>query len=86
VRLAPPSQLRGAVLGCQAVVALCVAALALNGIDSLAVGCITAAGAAAVSDCFTCGECSSACPVSGERGAFDLVREFFAPARASEHK
>ena len=30
-----------------------------------------AAGTAGVSDCFTCGECSSACPVSGERGAFD---------------
>jgi heterodisulfide reductase subunit C len=31
----------------------------------------TAAGAAGVSDCFTCGECGSACPVSGVRGAFD---------------
>jgi heterodisulfide reductase subunit C len=31
----------------------------------------TAAGAAGVADCFTCGECSSACPVSGERSAFD---------------
>jgi heterodisulfide reductase subunit C len=31
----------------------------------------TAAGTAGVSDCFTCGECSSACPVSGERGTFD---------------
>jgi heterodisulfide reductase subunit C len=31
----------------------------------------TAAGTAGVSDCFTCGECSSACPVSGERSAFD---------------
>ena len=31
----------------------------------------TAAGTAGVADCFTCGECSSACPVSGERGAFD---------------
>lgn len=24
-----------------------------------------------ISSCFTCGECSSACPVAGERGAFD---------------
>jgi heterodisulfide reductase subunit C len=31
----------------------------------------TAGGTARVADCFTCGECSSACPVSGERGAFD---------------
>jgi heterodisulfide reductase subunit C len=31
----------------------------------------TAAGSAGVSDCFTCGECSSACPVSGECSAFD---------------
>jgi heterodisulfide reductase subunit C len=31
----------------------------------------TAAGTAGVADCFTCGECSSACPVSGERSAFD---------------
>lgn len=31
----------------------------------------TAGGTAKVADCFTCGECSSACPVSGERGAFD---------------
>jgi heterodisulfide reductase subunit C len=30
-----------------------------------------AAGTAGVADCFTCGECSSACPVSGERSAFD---------------
>jgi heterodisulfide reductase subunit C len=30
-----------------------------------------AAGAAGVADCFTCGECSSACPVSGERSTFD---------------
>jgi heterodisulfide reductase subunit C len=30
-----------------------------------------AAQIADVSACFTCGECSSACPVSGERGVFD---------------
>jgi heterodisulfide reductase subunit C len=31
----------------------------------------TAGGTAGVADCFTCGECSSACPVSGERSTFD---------------
>jgi heterodisulfide reductase subunit C len=31
----------------------------------------TAAGTAGVCDCFTCGECSSACPVSGECSTFD---------------
>jgi heterodisulfide reductase subunit C len=30
-----------------------------------------AAKGAELSACFACGECSSACPVSGERGAFD---------------
>jgi heterodisulfide reductase subunit C len=29
------------------------------------------ARAARTADCFTCGECSSACPVAGEPGAFD---------------